>query len=421
MLINFLPSNSQNYQKERKAKIEWIVMHYTGNKNDTAKNNAIYFHNNVVEASSHYFVDDNDVYQSVRDEDVAWHCGAKEYLHPYCRNDNSLGVEMCGHFANNKIYASEQTLLNSAKLVRMLSNKYNIPIDHVIRHYDVTGKKCPSYWIDNNGLEDFKEMVTSFNKDKVSVVMCTYNGEKYLKESIESVINQTYSNWELMIVDDGSTDNTKNIISCFMNNDSRIKYFYQNNLSSSSARNIGISHSTGRYIAFLDSDDLWCSDFLEKQLAFMERNKAHCACCAYEIIDKNSKPIGVNIYPKNIIKENDMAVIDHVGNLTGLYDTKFLGKMYLNEKLLSLLDDYYLWYEISKKTDIYGNQDVLAKYRLLSNSVSAKKIKSIPKHFILYKKYMNQSNLVAIKNTFVWGIYSLNKYAKIVISKLYNK
>ena len=164
MKIQFLQANPSNYQKGRINNIDWIVMHYTGNKNDTAINNAKYFHSNIIESSAHYFVDDDSIYQSVKDEDTAWHCGAKQYVHPNCRNNNSIGIEMCGHYKDGRIYASNETLLNAAYLVNFLCDKYNISINHIIRHYDVTGKLCPIYWIDNDGLNRFKQMVLSIKK-----------------------------------------------------------------------------------------------------------------------------------------------------------------------------------------------------------------------------------------------------------------
>ena len=418
MKIEFLEANPANFERSRSSSIEWIVMHYTAaSRDDKAKNNALYFKNNVLESSAHYFVDDDEIYQSVKDEDTAYHCGAHQYVHPICRNNNSIGVEMCGHHKGDEIYASKETLFNAAKLVSELCNKYKIPLDHVIRHYDVTGKLCPIYWIDNNGLDEFRQLVSSI--DKVSVITCTYNNAKYLGETIDSVLKQTYTNFEYIIIDDGSSDNTKELVNNYK--DSRIKYIYQDNQGSSAARNLGIKIASGRYIAFLDSDDIWNNNFLDSQLSFLIDNNASCVCSGYEIIDEDSKSININIYPKELINEKDMETIDHVGNLTGLYDTSEYGKIYFNEELSSLLDDYFFWYEISKLTTIYGNQEVLAKYRLLSKSSSSNKLKTIPKHFILFNKYMKQSYLKTIKSMIVWGIYGIKKYIKISIQKSNNK
>lgn len=140
-------ANRKNYGDARSTKtIKFIVVHYTGNDGDTDENNGKYFVNNVVNASAHYFVDDDSVTQSVPDDHVAWHCGAKTYKHLQCRNDNSIGVEICDDVKNGTIYPSAKTIENTLELVEYLMRKYSIPKENVIRHYDVTGKLCPVYW-----------------------------------------------------------------------------------------------------------------------------------------------------------------------------------------------------------------------------------------------------------------------------------
>ena len=113
----------------------------------------------------------------------------------------------------------------------------------------------------------------------VSVITPCYNGAKYLSETIESVINQTYENWEMIIVDDGSKDDSAEIAAGYSQKDPRIKLICQSNAGSAAARNNGISHAEGRYIALLDADDLWHPDFLEKQLSFIKQKKAVCVYC----------------------------------------------------------------------------------------------------------------------------------------------
>lgn len=144
-------ANRKNYGNARSTStIKYIVIHYTGNDGDTDENNGKYFHNNVVNASAHYFVDDDSITQSVPDNYVAWHCGGKTYKHKQCRNSNSIGIEICDDVRNGTIYPSAKTIANVLELVAYLMNKYSIPKENVIRHYDVTGKHCPAYWIDNN-------------------------------------------------------------------------------------------------------------------------------------------------------------------------------------------------------------------------------------------------------------------------------
>lgn len=140
-------ANPKNYGGARALdSIRFIVIHYTANDGDTANNNCLYFKNNVVRSSAHYFVDDDGVMQSVPDDRIAWHCGAKTYKHAYCRNANSIGVELCDDVKDGNVYPSAKTIANAIELVEHLMKKYNVPRVNVIRHYDVTGKLCPAYW-----------------------------------------------------------------------------------------------------------------------------------------------------------------------------------------------------------------------------------------------------------------------------------
>ena len=150
MQINFKLSNSGNYQKGRSKTINYLVIHYTGNKGDTANNNAVYFAREDVSKSAHYFVDENEVWQSVPDTDTAWHCASKNPKHKYCVNSNSLGIEICMLDKDGNIRL--KSIANAIKLTKMLMQKYNINIDNVIRHYDVTGKDCPRPMVENEDL-----------------------------------------------------------------------------------------------------------------------------------------------------------------------------------------------------------------------------------------------------------------------------
>lgn len=166
MQINFKLSNSGNYQKGRSKAINYLVIHYTGNKGDTANNNAVYFAREDVSKSAHYFVDENEVWQSVPDTDTAWHCGAKTYKHKSCRNANSLGIEICMNDKDDNIRL--KSIENAIKLTKMLMQKYNISIDNVIRHYDVTGKDCPAPMVEDETLWiNFKNKLCEAQKMKV--------------------------------------------------------------------------------------------------------------------------------------------------------------------------------------------------------------------------------------------------------------
>lgn len=143
--MTFKQAHSGNYQKGRTQPIEYIVVHYTANTGDTAQNNLDYFARTKTGTSAHYFVDENEVCQSVQDTDVAWHCGSKNPRHPYCRNANSIGIEMCNSVGS----VPEAVRARTAAFVRQKMKEYGIDSRHVLRHYDVTGKRCPAPWVDN--------------------------------------------------------------------------------------------------------------------------------------------------------------------------------------------------------------------------------------------------------------------------------
>lgn len=153
-------AHRSNYGGKRTQKIEWIVMHYTANDGDSDESNGRYFQQplNPV-ASAHYFVDDDSITQSVPDDYVAYHCGARTYKHPYCRNANSIGVELCDAKRDGRVMATNRTIANAAELVYQLCKQYKIPYDHIIRHFDVTGKLCPAYWVKGDGLQKFRKQV----------------------------------------------------------------------------------------------------------------------------------------------------------------------------------------------------------------------------------------------------------------------
>lgn len=134
--------NRANYGSKRTIAPLYIVVHYTSNKGDTAKNNADYFARESVKASAHFFVDETSIWSSVPENYVAWHCGGTKYYHAECRNSNSIGVEVCMNDKQGKVRVKSIEL--AAELVLVLMAKYNIPADRVIRHYDVTHKNCPA-------------------------------------------------------------------------------------------------------------------------------------------------------------------------------------------------------------------------------------------------------------------------------------
>lgn len=171
--MTFKQAHSGNYQKGRTQPIEYIVVHYTANSGDTAQNNLDYFARTKTGTSAHYFVDENEVCQSVQDTDTAWHCGSNNPRHPYCRNANSIGIEMCDSVGGVPEAVRDRT----AAFVRQKMKEYGIDSSHVLRHYDVTGKRCPAPWVDNPAeWMEFKSMleVEEVTQEQFDAMMDSY-------------------------------------------------------------------------------------------------------------------------------------------------------------------------------------------------------------------------------------------------------
>ena len=178
--MTFKQAHSGNYQPGRTQPIEYIVVHYTANKGDTAKNNVDYFARTVTGTSAHYFVDRNAVMQSVDEGDTAWHCGSDHPRHPYCRNSNSIGIEMCDSVDG----VPDDVKSLTVSLVQELMSRYGIDSSHVLRHYDVTGKRCPAPWVDNPAeWMEFKKMLEDdiLTQDQFNQMMETYLSQRNAK------------------------------------------------------------------------------------------------------------------------------------------------------------------------------------------------------------------------------------------------
>ena len=159
--MNFKQANEANFAQGRTQPIEFLVIHYSANNGDTVQNNLDYCSCNAAGSSAHYFVDENGYGQSVKDADTAWHCGASSYRHKACRNANSIGMELCSRKdSKGNYYFLDQTVYNAAALARQLMQTYGIDRTHVLRHYDVTGKRCPAPMVDNPTLwENFLNLL----------------------------------------------------------------------------------------------------------------------------------------------------------------------------------------------------------------------------------------------------------------------
>ncbi|WP_270561567.1 glycosyltransferase family 2 protein [Citrobacter portucalensis] len=218
-------------------------------------------------------------------------------------------------------------------------------------------------------------------KEIFSVIMPAYNAEKTIKKSVQSILNQTYSDFFLYIIDDNSTDSTPQIINKF--DDPRVILLKNSNGKGvASARNLGINSCQGTYIAFCDSDDLWMPNKLERQLFFL--NKSYDVVCSnYEVFNNNGFVVNARVSPE-IINYEKMLGSNYIGNLTGVYNSSKIGKVYQKE---IGHEDYIMWLTILKKTEhCYCIQENLAQYRISPNSLSSSKFKAVMWQWYIYRK-----------------------------------
>ncbi len=249
----------------------------------------------------------------------------------------------------------------------------------------------------------------------VSVIMPSYNTAQYIAESIRSVQNQTYENWELIIVDDCSTDNTDEIVEPFLT-DTRIRYFKnKRNRGAAVSRNRALRETKGKWIAFLDSDDLWLPKKLEKQISFMERNDYHFSYTDYSEIDQNGKMTGVTVTGPKKITRTGFFNYCWPGCLTVMYDASAVGLIQIAD--IKKNNDYAMWLKVSKRADCYLLDVNLAKYRRgRTGSVSSNSITTLIKwHYRLYREEEKENVVAACFNTVrnvVFGVWKKAMYVK---------
>lgn len=230
--------------------------------------------------------------------------------------------------------------------------------------------------------------------DLVSIIMPSYNTQKFIEETLDSVLAQTYTNWELIIVDDCSTDNTDEIVSPFLS-DSRIIYI-QNEKNSGAAvsRNRALREAKGKWIAFLDSDDLWTPDKLEKQIAFMQSNGYCFSYTNYSEIDESSEPLGKTVTGPKKITKTGMYNYCWMGCLTVMYDVEKIGLIQIED--IKKNNDYAMWLKICKKANCYLLDEDLARYRKRQGSISNHSYISLIKwHYRLFRFTDNKDALTA--------------------------
>ncbi|MFU7516444.1 glycosyltransferase family 2 protein [Clostridium sp. HCS.1] len=243
--------------------------------------------------------------------------------------------------------------------------------------------------------------------DLVSIITPTYNCGRFIEETIKSVLKQSYENWEMIIVDDCSTDNTKEVVEKYTKKDPRIKYYIlDQNSGAAVTRTKAMELANGNYIAFLDSDDLWMEDKLKRQLDFMKNNNYAFTCTAYEQIDEIGNSLNKVIKTKEKTDYNGILLSCPVGNSTVMYNVDKLGKFTVPN--IRKRNDDALWLQMLKKERyIYGMKDILMQYRIRNNSISSNKIQLVKYHWKLYREI---EHLSIIRSTFhicYWGVLKI--------------
>lgn len=253
-------------------------------------------------------------------------------------------------------------------------------------------------------------------QDLVSIIMPSYNCGQFVEETIRSVQAQTYQNWEIIFMDDCSTDDTIRIVSAMRDEDKRI-HLYQNisNLGAALSRNIALREAKGRWIAFLDSDDLWEPEKLEKQIRFMEENNYKFSYTCYSEMDGEGNDTGTVVSGPVKVTKAGMFAFCWPGCLTVMYDANEIGLLQIED--IKKNNDYAMWLKVCQKADCYLLPEVLAKYRRgRSGSVSSHSISTMIKwHYKLFRDAERIGVMPSLWHTgvnLVCGFYKKMKYVK---------
>lgn len=238
----------------------------------------------------------------------------------------------------------------------------------------------------------------------VSVIMPSWNTSNFIAESIQSVIDQTYENWELIIVDDCSTDNTDEVVARFT--DKRIRYFKnEKNSGAALSRNRGLREARGEWIAFLDSDDLWSPKKLEYQISFMNEHGYTLSYTEYEKIDEESKPLQIYVTGPEKVNKHKMYNYDYIGQLTMMYSAKEFGLIQIKD--IKKNNDYAIRLQLYKKSDTcaYLLKENLAKYRVRKVSISHDKFRrKFKSHYDLFHMCDEKPAIIAAWYT-CWNMF----------------
>ena len=236
-----------------------------------------------------------------------------------------------------------------------------------------------------------EQVITGHPEIKVSIITPAYNAEKYIEETIQSVKAQSHSNWEMIVIDDGSTDNTASIVAHFAKEDGRIILIKNGqNKGVALSRNEGLKIANGKYAAFLDSDDLWDEDKIKKQLDFMETNHCVITFTSYQKFSAKTREYGKVIKAPKSVSAEELLGNTIIGCLTVMVNREEAGEFYMPN--LKHMEDQATWYSIMQRGyEAYGLPDVLAYYREEDKSLLSNKAKAAKLQWNVYRSYFRFS------------------------------
>lgn len=239
---------------------------------------------------------------------------------------------------------------------------------------------------------------------QVSIITPLYNSAAFIEQTIRSVLAQTFTDWEMLIINDASTDDGYDKVLAFAKSDPRIKPLQlDENSGAGAARNLGIKNAAGNFIAFLDADDLWRPEKLEKQIRFMEKSGAKISFTSYNLIDENGSSLNQNIEALPEVDFKKMLRSNYIGNLTAMYDSRFFGKVFMST--LRKRQDWAFWLTLVKKAGkAHGIPEILADYRIRKNSISSNKIEMLKYNFAVYHEHLGFSKIKSafLMSRFLW-------------------
>ncbi len=259
------------------------------------------------------------------------------------------------------------------------------------------------------------------NEPLVSVITPVYNCEKYIVQTIESVLNQTYTNWEMILADDCSPDKSADIIKSFQKKDPRIKYIrLSENGGAAKARNKALEISRGRYIAYLDADDIWLPEKLARQIAFMEENHAQFSCCDYEKIEADGTNLNKIVHMPKTITYNQLLSNTIIQTVGVIADTETFDKKLLIMPDVRRGQDSATWLQMLRNgVKFTGQNEVLAQYRRVPQSLSANKLSAMKRTWYLYRGVEHLSIPKSFCCLIGWAYHASIK--RIYIGKFFKK